>query len=236
MKNENQDKKILIIIPAYNEERNLPKVIGTINRLTFDTDYIIINDCSKDGTIKLCVDNGYKFVSLPVNLGIGGAMQTGYMFAYNNGYDIAIQVDGDGQHDANQLNELIEPILSGKTDMVIGSRYLKKDGFQSTLMRRLGINILSLLVYFRCKVRIKDVTSGFRAVNSAIISQFARSYPTDYPEPESLSSAIKSGYRVCEVPVIMRAREFGKSSINPVKSIYYMVKVSMAILFSERYR
>jgi glycosyltransferase involved in cell wall biosynthesis len=227
--------KILAIIPCYNEEKNIGKVVQNIANYASSSsnstiDYLIINDCSKDNTLEICKEKNYNYINLPVNLGIGGGVQAGYLYAYERGYDIAIQHDGDGQHDPCYFGDVISPILSGQADIVIGSRFLDKEGFQSTGLRRLGITFLSMLIYLCTGVKIRDVTSGYRAVNRIFIELFAFHYAQDYPEPEAIMDAALKKAKILEVPVIMHEREEGKSSISPVKSIYYMVKVSLAIL------
>ena len=228
--------KILVIIPCYNEEKNIDKVVQNIinyssSRSGYTIDYLIINDCSKDNTLKICREKNYNYINLPVNLGIGGGVQAGYLYAHARGYDIAIQHDGDGQHDPCYFGNVISPILSGQADIVIGSRFLGKEGFQSTGLRRFGISFLSLLIYLCTGVKIHDVTSGYRAVNRKYIKLFAVHYAQDYPEPEAIMDAALHKAIIIEVPVVMREREEGKSSIDPIKSIYYMIKVSLAILF-----
>ena len=222
--------KVLIIIPAYNEQDNLENVINNLQTTVPEMDYLIVNDCSKDNTALLCKEKGYNFVSLPINLGIGGGVQTGYKYALENGYDIAVQHDGDGQHDPAYLKNVIAPIIDGKADITIGSRFLEKEGFQSSSTRRMGIKILSTLIQICCGTKVKDVTSGFRAVNKEYIKFYAEDYPSDYPEPEAIVTASLNGARIQEIPVIMKERENGVSSINLKKSIYYMIKVSIAIV------
>jgi glycosyltransferase involved in cell wall biosynthesis len=193
-------------------------------------DHIVVNDCSNDGTLNKCRKNGYSYLNLPVNLGIGGCMQTGYQYALEKGYDIAVQLDGDGQHDPNYLGELIRPIQAGQADIVIGSRFLKKSGFQSSGLRRLGISFLSKLIYICTGAKIYDVTSGCRAVNRKYIALFAKRYAQDYPEPESIVDAALNNAVIDEIPVVMHERKEGSSSISAAKSMYYMFKVSLAIL------
>ena len=183
-----------------------------------------------DNTIEVCEKNNYNFISLPINLGIGGVIQTGYKYALKYGYDIAIQHDGDGQHDPAYIGKTIQPILEGKADIVIGSRFLEKKGFQSSTTRRAGIAFLSKLIQLCCRAKIKDVTSGFRAVNHKYIQFYVSDYPSDYPEPEAIVSASLNGARIQEIPVVMHERQNGVSSINLRKSIYYMIKVSIAII------
>ena len=222
--------KILVIIPAYNEQDS---IINVINKLKNDcprADYVVINDCSKDNTLSVLKENNTSFVDLPINLGIGGGVQTGYKYALENGYDIAIQIDGDGQHDTAYLDKVIAPIEEGVADIAIGSRFIDKEGFQSSGMRRAGIKFLSALIKICCGTKVRDVTSGFRAVNRKYIKMYAYDYPTDYPEPEAIVQASVDGARIAEVPVIMKERETGQSSIYAWKSIYYMIKVSLAII------
>ena len=222
--------KILIIIPAYNEEKNIVNVIEDIKNNCPEADYVIINDCSKDNTIQVIKENNLNYVSLPVNMGIGGGVQTGYKYAVENDYDIAIQFDGDGQHDARYISNLIEPILHNKADMVIGSRFIENEGFQTSFMRRFGIKVLKVLLKVCCNIKITDATSGFRATSKELTKRFSKVYAEDYPEPEAIIDSVLNGYRVCEVPVIMHERKEGESSINAVKSVYYMIKVSLAII------
>ncbi len=222
--------KILVIIPAYNEEASIESVIKQLRLDYKEADYIVINDCSKDNTIKVLDKCGASYVNLPLNLGIGGGVQTGYKYALQNGFDIAIQIDGDGQHDTSFLENIIRPITSGQADIVIGSRFIDKQGFQSSSMRRIGIRFLSTLIRVCCGIRVLDVTSGFRAVNRKYIELYASDYPVDYPEPEAIVKAAMNGAKICEIPVIMKERENGSSSISSWNSIYYMIKVSLAII------
>lgn len=227
--------KILLIIPAYNEEQNILKTCKSIIKYNKNFDYVVINDGSKDNTEEILKKNNLNHISLVENLGIGGAVQTGYKYAYDNNYDIAVQFDGDGQHDINYVLKICELILTEKADMVIGTRYLdkKESTFQSTFMRRLGSKFLSFLIKICTKCKVTDPTSGFRAVNKKIIKFFAENYPSDYPEPESIVKVTKMGYIVKEIPVSMNEREGGVSSINIFQSVYYMMKVSLAIIIDS---
>lgn len=225
--------KALIIIPAYNEAENIVQTVWDVKSCARKIDMIVINDCSTDATREVLKRNQIPYIDLPINLGIGGGVQTGYRYALEHEYDIAIQFDGDGQHDARYLEDLIAPIESGQADVVIGSRFIEKEGFQSTGLRRLGINFLSGLIHILCGVKVRDVTSGMRAVNRRMIEQFAADYAQDYPEPEALLAAGLAGARVMEVPVQMRERQGGVSSINPIRSVYYMIKVSLALILSR---
>lgn len=228
--------KVLMIIPAYNEEKNILNVCKSIDEYNMNNnkvDYIVINDGSTDNTGNICKKNNIPCINLINNLGIGGAVQTGYQYAYYNDYDIAIQFDGDGQHDINYVEKLINPIKNGKADMVIGSRYIEElSDFKSTLLRRTGSKILSIILNITTHKKIYDITSGFRAVNKKIIKIFKDNYPNDYPEPESLVVVLKNNCKIDEVSVKMNKRQNGKSSITPLKSIYYMIKVSYAIIVS----
>lgn len=225
-----QKERVLVIIPAYNEAENIVKVVNHMKKQAPQYDYLIVNDGSTDNTLKLCRQEKFHYLDLPINMGIGGAVQAGYIYAYKNDYDIAVQIDGDGQHDITYLDRLIEPLVSKEADVVIGSRFLEKEGFQSSAGRRMGIMILSRLIWLVTGRKIMDVTSGYRAVNRMFIEIYSKDYPMDYPEPEAIVSAIMHLGRVREVPVQMRAREGGTSSITFKKSIYYMIKVTLAIL------
>lgn len=227
--------KKLIIIPAYNEEQSIYATVMKIKQNVSDFDYVIINDCSTDNTYKICRDNNFNIVNLPINLGIGGAVQTGYKYALRNGYDCAVQVDGDGQHDAKFLNLMADYIQNENVDMVIGSRFIDKKGFQSSWVRRVGIKYFTILIRILTGKKITDPTSGLRMINKKVLNLFATDYPRDYPEPESTITVIRHKMKIKEIPVIMRERRGGVSSISMKRSIYYMVKVSLAILM-ERIR
>lgn len=209
---------------------NIEKVIEELSKEVPYADYLVINDCSTDSTKDVCTEKNINFISLPINLGIGGCVQTGYKYAMEFGYDIAIQHDGDGQHDSLYIKDVIKPLLEGSCDIVIGSRFLTKQGFQSSAGRRFGINFLSTLIKICTGVTVRDVTSGFRAINKKYIKFYADDYPQDYPEPEAIVTASLNGAKILEVPVVMRERGNGTSSINIRKSMYYMLKVSIAIL------
>lgn len=225
--------KTLIIIPAYNEQESIMNTIADLRENAKNVDYIVINDCSTDATKTVLRENGANFLDLPINLGIGGGVQAGYRYALENDYDIAIQFDGDGQHCAAYIADLIKPIEVGKANCTIGSRFIKKEGFQSSGIRRLGINFLSTLIHMLCGVKVHDVTSGMRAVDRELICYFANNYAQDYPEPEAILAATMNGFTIQEVPVQMRERQGGVSSINAFKPIYYMLKVSIALIVSR---
>ena len=221
--------KKLIIIPAYNEELNIVDTVKRANALSPDYDVIVVNDASTDHTREMCEQNNIPHLNLPVNLGIGGAVQTGYRFASRHGYDIAVQVDADGQHNPEFLNKMEQILVEEEADMIIGSRFLENEGFQSSFMRRVGINFFSGLIKILTGQRITDPTSGLRMVGKKAIKLFSQDYPSDYPEPETDVQLVSRGYKVVEIPVVMNARQGGESSISTRKSIYYMVKVTLAI-------
>lgn len=225
--------KVLIIIPAYNEENSILDVIDNINRFYPSADKLVINDSSTDSTKAVLRQNDIEYLDLPVNLGIGGGVQAGYLYAYENDYDIAVQMDGDGQHCAEELEKLIAPLESGSVNVVIGSRFIDKEGFQSSQMRRVGITFLSKLIKICTGLRIRDVTSGFRAVDRKFIEIFSREYAQDYPEPEAIVTVAKEEGKMIEVPVVMRERMSGKSSISIKNSVYYMIKVGLAIMIQK---
>ena len=227
--------KKLIIIPAYNEQESIKKTVEDIMEKAPHFDYIVINDCSTDKTKEICETEEFNVIHLPVNLAIGGAVQTGYLYAARNGYDIAVQVDGDGQHDPQFLSKMADYMEAEHADMVIGSRFIDKEGFQSSGARRVGIKYFTMLIKLLTGTKITDPTSGLRMVNREIIEFFAEEYPKDYPEPESVVAILRRKKKVLEIPVIMRERSGGVSSISMKKSVYYMIKVSLAILI-ERIR
>lgn len=235
--------RVLLIIPSYNEEANIEKNVSNImaykaklnkEQPDIELDYIIINDCSTDRTPEIIREKHYNAIHLVCNLGIGGAVQTGYKYALLHDYDVAVQFDGDGQHDISSLMSLIQPIKDGAADFAVGSRFIdkKSSGFQTSGMRRFGIKIISALIKIVTGKRILDVTSGYRAANKAVIQYFSRVYPQSYPEPESIVHLMKKGYKTKEVPVNMFERTAGVSSISPLKSVTYMMDVSSSILIA----
>lgn len=225
--------RILVIIPAFNESENIERVIRHLKEACPDVDYLVVNDCSRDNTKDILEKMDASYINLPVNLGIGGAVQAGYLYAMDHQYDVAIQMDGDGQHNPEYIDQLVEPIRRGEADSVIGSRFINNEGFQSSGLRRFGINFLSHLIRLACGLRIYDVTSGFRAVNQEYIRYFASEYAQDYPEPEAIVTSRLQGARIKEVPVIMSERMGGTSSISGLKSAYYMIKVSISVLITR---
>ena len=233
------DVKVLLIIAAYNEEENILNTYNTIvnynkkNKANYDV--IVINDGSKDKTEEILQKNKINHIKLIENLGIGGAVQTGYRYAYLNDYDIAIQYDGDGQHDVNYLKDLINPIVSKEANMVIGSRFInsKLDGFKSSKTRRVGIKIISNCIKLFTFKKVYDPTSGFRACDKELIEFFSKNYPTEYPEPVSEVTVLKKKLKIKEVPVKMNERQGGKSSIHAWKNIYYMINVVISIFIES---
>jgi len=222
--------KILIIVPAFNESGNIIRTIADIRGQKMPIDIAVIDDGSTDSTAQEASSTGVKVISLPFNLGIGGAVQTGFQYALVNQYDVAVQMDGDGQHDANSLVKILTPILEDKADMVIGSRFIEENGgFKSSFIRRVGIRFFVRLINLLTGLNVTDPTSGFRAHNKKMIAVFARQYPQDFPEPEAIVVAKRLGARIVETSVMMRKREDGQSSIRQLKSLYYMVKVTFAI-------
>lgn len=228
--------KVLLIIPSYNEEENVlnnyKRIIKHNEKYKTNYDVIIVNDGSKDKTEKICKENNIPYISLIHNLGIGGAVQTGYKYAYEHGYDVAVQFDGDGQHDVRYVENIIKPIKDKKADMVIGSRFIDKRSseFKTSRARRIGIKLISFFIKIITKKKIYDTTSGFRAVDKKLIERFASNYPVEYPEPVSTTEVLRLGYRVEEIPVSMNERENGVSSIKDWKNVYYMINVILSIV------
>jgi glycosyltransferase involved in cell wall biosynthesis len=235
--------KALLIVPAYNEEANILNTVNSIrkyqkylqaNKSMYSIDYIVINDGSTDRTKEIINENNINAIHLIQNLGIGGAVQTGYKYALEQGHDLAIQFDGDGQHDVESLEAIIQPIISEGYDFCIGSRFIDQSSseFQTTFMRRVGIKTISFLIKLVTGKRVYDVTSGYRCANRKIIEIFCKRYPTEYPEPETIVHLLKKKIKIKECPVNMKERAGGKSSINTIKSVKYMIEVGGAIIVS----
>jgi len=220
----------IVIIPALNEERSVADVIHSILQSAPEVDIVVISDGSRDRTAVVARTAGAYVIELPINLGIGGAMQTGYRFALAKGYGFAVQIDADGQHDPADLPRLLAAARAGHGDMVLGSRYVEKTAYKSSGARRVGMILLANLVRLAVGYAIKDTTSGYRVVNRRTIELFSEYYPTDYPEVEVLVLLHRHRMRIYEVAVEMRERQAGVSSINPLRSVYYMVKVSLSVL------
>ncbi len=228
--------RIAIIVPAYNEENAIAAVVDDINTIAkehqLDLIAVVVNDCSKDSTSEVISTLNCVALNLPVNLGIGGAVQTGFKYAFENNYDYAIQVDGDGQHPASEIPKLLKKAMEENADVVIGSRFIDKEGFQSSAMRRFGINYFKRLNKLLVGVVVNDSTSGFRMINKKVLALVSDYYPDEYPEPEAIIIYSLSGFKISEVAVSMRERQGGVSSIGMFSSVYYMFKVSLAILYT----
>jgi len=222
----------LAIVPAYNESECIEEVIGDLRRCVPDCDIVVVDDRSTDDTADRVRACGAGLLKLPFNLGIGGAVQTGFRYARRCGYRYAFQFDGDGQHPADEVTSLLGPLRKDEADVVIGSRFLEKKGFQSTALRRIGIRMFQGLSRVTSSNRISDTTSGFRAYNARAFAFLADNYPSDYPEVEAITLLSRRGFRIAEVPVAMRERQGGVSSISTPRSLYYLVKVSLASLVS----
>jgi glycosyltransferase involved in cell wall biosynthesis len=230
------NKRVAVIIPAYNEEETVGEVVRRVKALGHGFDVVVINDSSKDRTAQSAEAAGATVIELPYNLGIGGAVQTGFKYAVMKGYDGCVQVDGDGQHPPEEITKLLEPLFAGGYDIVIGSRFVGQTNYRVPVLRALGIKIISIFLKVVCGMTVKDTTSGFRALNRQAMTFFATDYPQDYPEPESLLFAYKKKFKVMEVSTEMKDREHGISSITPLRSVYYMTKVLLAMtvdLFRE---
>ncbi len=221
--------KILVIIPAYNEAETVGRVIEKTRQHIPSADILVVNDGSSDSTSAISRQRGAIVLDLSYNLGIGGAMQTGYKFAYRMGYDIAVQCDADGQHHPAAIKKLVETLTNDGVDMVLGSRYLRKKRFRSDVFRRVGVLMFSRVLSLIVGQRLTDTTSGFRAVNRELIKSFSTFYPDDYPEPEALVLLHREGFTMKEISVNMSSRKGGNSSITWWRSIYYMAKVLLAI-------
>jgi len=241
-----KEKKILIVIPAYNEEKTIGEVIEKVKVNLSSADILVVNDGSTDSTARIAQEKGAFILNLPYNLGIGGAMQTGFKFAEEFGYDLVMRIDADGQHNPEEINNLLKPVLEGKADLVVGSRFLsilrppirrtaedgEFSGYRSPYFRRIGIHFFSFLISLFVGKKVKDPTSGFRALNRETIKLYAQEYPLDYPEVEELLLLKQKGLTFLEVPVKMSIRKSGRSSITFLKSIYYMIKVSLALFIT----
>jgi glycosyltransferase involved in cell wall biosynthesis len=225
--------KILIIIPAYNEAKSIEIVIQEIRNHFSQGDILVVNDGSTDRTSEKARGSGAVVLDLPFNLGIGGAMQAGYRYAYEKGYDIAVQVDGDGQHDPKEIPKLLEILEKKEADMTLGSRFVGVPSYKGSVMRKIGISILAKTISIITGQKVTDPTSGFRAANRRAIQLFTRNYPQDYPEPEVLVLLSQYGLKMKEVPAALYQREYGESSITRIRSIYYMIKVLLAIFVTR---
>ncbi|MEW5901704.1 MAG: glycosyltransferase family 2 protein [Acidobacteriota bacterium] len=222
--------KKIIIVPAYNEQQSIGSVLSSIRDFSPDFDVAVVNDGSTDETSRIARTFPLaRVIDLPINLGIGGAVQTGFLYAQAHGYDLAVQVDADGQHKPSEVQKIVEPVARAEADVVIGSRFAAAGGYQPRAWRRIGIKLFYFTNRLLLRERITDSTSGFRAYNRKAIAVLSGDYPDDYPEPEAIYILKKRGLRVIEVPVEMTGRAGGKSSISFLESIYYMIKVFLAI-------
>ena len=219
----------LAIVPAYNEEGSIGAVVDELRAFDPELDVVVVSDGSFDRTAQVAAAHGARVLRLPFNLGIGGAVQTGFRYAWENGYDVAVRCDGDGQHDPSELPKVLAPVLAGEADIAVGTRFGGEDGYRSSAARRFGIRLLAAIVSAIARQRVTDTTSGFQALNRRALALFASDYPHDYPEVEGMVMTIKHRLRLVEVPVQMREREHGRSSITAVRSIYYMAKVLTAL-------
>ena len=222
------DRRIAIV-PAFNEAGNIGRVVDELRAFDGGFDVVVVSDGSTDGTVEVARAHGAHVVRLPFNLGIGGAVQTGFRYAWENGYELAVRCDGDGQHDPSELPKVLGPVVAGEADIVVGSRFTGAEGYRSSAARRVGIRLLAVIVSLIARQRVTDTTSGFQALNRKALALFAADYPHDYPEVEGMVMTIRHRLRLQEVPVQMREREHGQSSITALRSIYYMAKVLLAL-------
>jgi glycosyltransferase involved in cell wall biosynthesis len=225
----------IVLIPVFNEEDNIGPLLKEVGEYLPGVPICVINDCSKDRTAQKLRGAGCAHLNLPCNLGVGGAMQAGFRYAVEHGFDYALRLDGDGQHPPGECEALIERMARGDVDMVVGSRFLADGGYTSTRVRQIGIAGLAAFLSYACRQKITDPTSGFQVVNRAVLLYFASQYPVDYPEPESLALLSRQGYRFAEAPAKFRERRYGTSSIRRWGTIYYMFKACLA-LFVDRCR
>jgi glycosyltransferase involved in cell wall biosynthesis len=219
----------IAIVPAYNEEQNIGRVVGELRAFDPGLEIVVVSDGSTDRTAENAEAAGARVLRLPYNLGIGGAVQTGFKYAWKRGYELAVRCDGDGQHVPGELPKVIRPVVAGEADIVVGSRFVSGDGYRSSASRRLGIRLLATVVSAIARQRVTDTTSGFQALNRRALELFAADYPHDYPEVEGMVMTIKHRLRLVEVPVQMRERRHGRSSITAFRSVYYMAKVLTAL-------
>jgi glycosyltransferase involved in cell wall biosynthesis len=227
-----QRLRTLAIVPAYNEEESIGTVLEEIRAADPDLHVVVINDASSDGTAAVAARAGVSVVHLPFNVGIGGAMQTGYQYARDHDFEVAVQIDSDGQHDPREIAALLEPLGRGEADMVIGTRFAGVGGYRATPGRRMGMKLFSWVARMLVHLRLTDPTSGFRAVNRLGIELFAREYPHDFPEVESNVLAARHGLRIVEVPVRMRERAAGRSSVTTLRGTYFVIRIMLALFVS----
>ena len=238
----NAQPSVCIIIPAYNEAASVGRVVDQVRQVAPQAHLIVVNDASSDGTAAVAQQKGVPVLDLPINLGIGGAMQTGFKYAYRNGYDVAMQLDADGQHDPKFIPDLLRVLSEDRADMVIGSRFLQPVGYKASFLRLFGIRLFAWLIGLVTNKRIFDSTSGFRAYNRLALEFVARHYPSDFPEPESIVTMLRNGFRLQELPVVMSSRQAGQSSLGSdlgFRAAYFLISNAIAIVmsgFKERLR
>jgi hypothetical protein len=224
-------QKVIVLIPAYNEEKQIVAVIERVRRIVPEFDVLVVNDGSCDATARMAGSSGAIVVSHPFNMGYGVAIQTGYKYAYANGYDFLVQIDGDGQHDPSFIEVLLEPVIAGETDFAIGSRFLQQESYRPSFSRRLGILFFRRLVSVLIGREITDPTSGYQAMNREVIRFFTDDiFPCDYPDADMLVTLNMAGFRLREVPVRMYANSQGKSMHSGLKPLYYVFKMCLSIL------
>ena len=219
----------IAIVPAFNEEQAIGRVVADLLAFDPSLDVVVVSDGSVDATAANAEAAGARVLRLPFNLGIGGAVQTGFRYAWEHGYELAVRCNGDGQHVPSELSKVIEPVVSGDADIAVGSRFVGSAGYRSSATRRVGIRLLAAVVSAIARQRVTDTTSGFQALNRRALGLFAADYPHDYPEVEGMVMTIRHRLRLVEVPVHMREREHGRSSITALRSVYYMAKVLTAL-------
>lgn len=229
-------REILVLIPAFNEAENIGTVLdearAKISALTHEFDVLVVDDGSSDETASVAEEKGAEVVRLPLNGGIGVALQTGFQFGIEFGYDYLVRIDADGQHPPGFIPDVLQPVLTGEADLAIGSRFIAGKGYRPSPMRRLGIAWFSFLLSAMFGKKISDPTSGFQAMNRKLMEMYSRRYASDYPEVEALVTALRRGYTVAEAPIVMKERQGGRSSIDWLQSIYYALKVTTVVLMS----
>jgi glycosyltransferase involved in cell wall biosynthesis len=226
---ETHGLRCIAVVPALNEEKNIGRVLDELRAFDPTLEVVVVSDGSVDATGDVAAAHGAHVIRLPFNLGIGGAVQTGFRYAWESGFDLVVRCDGDGQHDPFELPKVLAPVLAGDADIAVGSRFTGAAGYRSSATRRVGIRILAAVVSVIARQRVTDTTSGFQAMNRKALGLFAADYPHDYPEVESIVMTVKHRLRLLEVPVAMREREHGTSSITAIRSVYYMAKVLLAV-------
>lgn len=226
----NNISRIIILIPSYNEAESLPSLLDEVLEVAPELDILVIDDGSTDNTRRVVAQKGVPCICLPCNIGVGGAVQAGFRYAYNCGYEYAIRIDGDGQHPPSEISKFIDCMNNSEADLIIGSRFLGDNSYQNTVLRSYGIKVLALALSLICRKKVTDPTSGFQIANRKMLTFFAHIYPIDYPEPEALALISRQGYCFEEVPTFFRNRFAGKSTINGWGTLYYVFKVFLALI------